>query len=220
MEKQTLREKAGVVAGFAAGKIARLQDGLFSAGAGAPAARASLAKLRRLGTTACDGWMSVGDQLFEGWPEEKLGQPVRSDGQPTRELLAVQAALRFYGSHQQSQKSRMAMDGRKADGATYNGAFGGACRRIEPDRTSSGGVRRRLACIEGAADFDGVLYHLRSLVVRLKSEGIPLDYYSFARDLYLLQFEAARDDVYACWARDYYLGRYAGEGPEDKSAAK
>lgn len=220
MEKQTLREKAGTVAGFATGKIARLQDGLLGAGAGAPAARASLAKLRRLGTMAGDGWMSVGDQLFEGWPEEKLGQPVLLDGRPTRELMAVQAALCFYGVHQQSQKCPMAMDGRKVEDGAYNGAFGWACRRIEQNRVSSGGVQRRLACIEGAADFDGVLYHVKSLIVRLKGEGVPLDYYSFARDLYLLQFDAARDSVYARWAQDYYLGRYAEKGPEDSSATK
>ncbi len=213
MENLTIKAKANAVGSFAAGKIDRLQASLLGAGPGAPAARATLAKLRRLGAAADSGWMLVGDQLFESWPEDALGQPMRGD-KPTRELLAVQAALRLYGLHQQSQKNPMAMDGRGAGRAGYNGAFGWACRRIEPDRGPSGGVQRHLACIESAVDFDGALYQVQGLILRLKGEGIPLDYYVFASDLYLLQFDTLRDAVFARWAKDFYLSRSAEE-PEE-----
>ncbi len=211
MENLKPKERAGAVGVFAVGKINRLQASLFGTGPGAPAARAELARLRRLDAME-GGWMAVGDQLFENWPEDTLGQPFWAD-KPTRELLAIQAALRFYGMHQQSQKSPMAMDGRKAEPGRYDGSFGRACRRIEPDRTSCGGVQRRLSCIEGAVDFDGVLYQVQGLVHRLRSEGIPLDYRVFASDLYLLQFDAYREGVLARWAKDYY--RYVKEGAEE-----
>lgn len=210
MENLTLKEKAGAVGAFAAGRINRLQAGILTPGPGASAARASLARLRRLGTMADGGWMLVGDQLFENWPEDTLGQPIRGD-RPTRELLAVQAALRFYGLHQQSKKDRMAMDGRAVEPGKYNGAFGWACRRIDENRDPSNGVQRRLACIEGAVDFDGALFQIQGLILRLKSKNIPLDYYTLASDLYLLQFDGYRDAVFARWAKDYYLHRGAEE---------
>lgn len=218
METVTLKEKAGAVGAFAAGKIARLQRGLLTAGPGASAARASLAKLRRLGMAADGEWMLVGDELFEGWPEDALGQPVRSDG-PTRELLAVQAALRFYALHQQSQKTAMAIDGRTAGRGGYNGAFGWACRRIDPACEPSGGVQRHLSCMEGAVDFDGVLYQVQGLITRLRAAGVPLDYYVFASDLYLLQFDAARSAVFARWAKDYFIYHPADGDAEAQAKA-
>ena len=214
----TIKSKADAVGAFAAGKIGRLQASLLNAAPGASAARAALARLRRLGMTADGGWMLVGDQLFESWPEDKLGQSMKG-GEPTRELLAVQAALRFYGLHQQSQKSPMAMDGHDVGRAAYNGTFGWACRRIEPDRDSSGGVQRHLACIESAVDFDGALYQIQGLILRLRGKGIPLDYRVFAADLYLLQFDVRRDSVFARWAKDFHLCHPADEGAEKQSVA-
>ena len=219
MESVTIKAKANAVGAFAAGKIDRLQACLLGIAPGASAARAALARLRRLGTAADGGWMLVGDQLFESWPEDKLGQPMRGD-KPTRELLAVQAVLRLYGLHQQSQKSPMAMNGHDVGHAGYNGSFGRACRRIEPDRESSGGVQRHLACIESAVDFDSALYQIQGLVLRLKNEGIPLDYYVLAEDLYLLQFDALRGAVLARWAKDFHLFHLAEEDAEKQSVAQ
>lgn len=218
MENVTIKAKANAVGAFAAGKIDRLQACLLGMAPGASAARAALARLRRLGTVADGGWMLVGDQLFESWPEDKLGQPMRGD-KPTRELLAVQAVLRLYGLHQQSQKSPMAMNGHDVGHAGYNGSFGWACRRIEPDRDSFGGVQRHLACIESAVDFDGALYQIQGLILRLRGKGIPLDYRVFAADLYLLQFDVFRDSVFARWAKDFHLCHPADEGAEKQSVA-
>ena len=215
----TLREKANAVGSFAVGKINNIQRGLLGTGAGAPAARANLAKLRRLGMMDGGEWMLVGDQLFESWPEDMLGQPIRGD-RPTREFLAAQAALRFYGQHQQSQKKAMAINGREAERGKYNGAFGWACRRIEPNRDSSNGVQRRLASIESSVEFDGVLYQIQGLLPRLRSAGISLDYFVFASDLYLLQFDAARDGVLARWAKDYYLYHPAEEDAAEQAVIK
>lgn len=209
--------RAAAVGAYVACQINYLQRGLFGSGAGASAARAELARLRRLGATDDSAWMLVGNRLFGEWPEEKLGQPIW-DGRPTRELLAVQAALRFYGLHQQSQKKPMAMDGRGVERGKYNGAFGWACRRIEPNRESLGGVQRRLACIENAVDFAGVIHQIQGLIPQIGRAGIPLDYCTLASDLYLLQIEAARDGVIARWAKDYYLYHPAEEDSSSQPA--
>ena len=112
------------------------------------------------------------------------------------------------------------MDGRAVEPGKYNGAFGWACRRIDENRDPSNGVQRRLACIEGAVDFDGALYQIQGLIFRLKSEGIPLDYYTLASDLYLLQFDGYRDAVFARWAKDYYLHRGAEEDAGGQSTSR
>ena len=218
METLTLRDKANAVSGFVMKKINPLQQGLLGTGEGASAARASLAKLRRLGAMDGDEWMLVGDQLFEVWPEDKLGQPIKGD-KLTREFLAAQAALRFYGLHQRSQKKPMAINGREAEHGKYNGAFGWACRRIDPDRETPNGVQRHLASIENAVDFEGMLYQIQGIIPRLKTAEIPLDYYVFASDLYLLQFDATRDGVLARWAKDYYLYHSAEKDAEEQAAA-
>ena len=211
METLTLRDKANAVSGFVMKKINPLQRRLLGVGGGVPAARASLAKLRRLGATD-------GNQLFEGWPEDKLGQPIKGN-KPTREFLAAQAALRFYGLHQRSQKKPMAINGREAEHGKYNGSFGWACRRIDPDREAPNGVQRHLASIENAVDFDGMLYQIQGIIPRLKNVDIPLDYYVFASDLYLLQFDVTRDGVLARWAKDYYLYHSASNDAEAQTAA-
>lgn len=208
MERQTPEKKAGLVGSFAAAKIARLQTSIFGKGPMTPvAARASLAKLRRLGTADGDGWMSVGNQFFEDWPEDELGRPLISNGQPTCGLQAIQSALRLYALHQQSQNQEMAMDGRRACADAYNGAFGWACWEfVHKKPTSFDGIRRRLAAIENVVgDYDGVLYQVRGLITFLRSGGIKLDYRVFASDLYLLQFEGMRDRVLPRWAKDFYL---------------
>lgn len=212
-------EKANGVGAFTIGKIKPLQRALLGSGAGAPGARATLSKLRRIGTAAGDGWMLVGDQLFEDWPVDCLGQPVLRDGRPSYELAAVQAALRLYGMHQQSQRSPMAIDGREGATGAYRGGFGQACRRIEPNLGRSSGIQRRLASVEEAVDFAGALYQIQALIPLLKGAGIPLDYYTLAADLYRLQFDGSREGVLARWANDYYLYRPADDGTQEAAVA-
>ena len=52
-----------------------------------------------------------------------------------------------------------------------------------------------------------------------KNVDIPLDYYVFASDLYLLQFDVTRDGVLARWAKDYYLYHSASNDAEAQTAA-
>ena len=80
-------------------------------------------------------------------------------------------------------------------------------------------IRDSLASIENAVDFDGMLYQIQGIIPRLKNVDIPLDYYVFASDLYLLQFDVTRDGVLARWAKDYYLYHSASNDAEAQTAA-
>lgn len=174
-------------------------------------ARAALSQLRRLDTSAYSPWMSIGNQLFTGWPEQILGTP----NEYSKALLAVKAALQLYAYHQQSETTPMdvIIDGGTEDERRkqrLRGAFGRACRRINPDLDTSAGVRRRLGSIESASDFDGVKRNMRALILLLKSssqinpQDYQIDYRALAEDLYRLQFDSVRDSVFLRWGREYF----------------
>ena len=70
-------------------------------------------------------------------------------------------------------------------------------------------MRNRLAAIEAASDFEGILYGVRGLIRLMRSSddlsSQSLDYYALAQDLYLLQTsDSARDEVFSRWSKDYF----------------
>ena len=70
-------------------------------------------------------------------------------------------------------------------------------------------VRRRLMAIERANDFDTVLYNVRTLIRLMKSSKtdqlIRLDYWTLAKDLYLLQLPGGwQENVLSRWSQDYF----------------
>lgn len=210
MIKVGLYDTAREVGSYTLGRIIPLQKAYLGKGARTSAARASLARLRRLGTAGEQPWFSIGFDLFEGWPEDRLGIP----SERSQALRAVRSALQLYALHQQSQARPMALV-RDAGDDLAQGDFGRACRRIAFDLDRAKGVRRRLAQVEAADDFDGMVYTIRALVSLLRSQGIPLDYGALAGDLYLLQFETSKGSVFARWSRNYYLAR-ENEQPADQ----
>jgi CRISPR system Cascade subunit CasB len=165
--------------------------------------------------------MSIGNQLFTGWPEQILGTPNES----SKALIAVKTALQLYAYHQQSETTPMdvIIDGDTEDERhqqRLRGAFGRACRGINPDLDTSAGVRRRLGSIESASDFDGVKRNIRALILLLKSsrqtnpQDYQIDYRALSEDLYRLQFDSVRDSVFLRWGEEYFTA-----SPESKNNA-
>lgn len=207
---RSIFQEADVIAGFVVRKIKRLQDGSSVKAPTSSSSRASLARLRRLGTPG-SAWMAVGSDLFEGWPELSL-----SARDEERMMNAIVGALRLYAYHQQSKQVSMAWiaDDSTAgeDGvAPRRRSFGWSCWALEPDREKSQGVRRRMASIEAASDFAGIEHNLRALVTLMRDKDVKVDYWSLACDLYLVQFDGAHDAVFMRWAREYYAPKQAGE---------
>ncbi|KFI39339.1 CRISPR-associated protein, Cse2 family [Bifidobacterium actinocoloniiforme DSM 22766] len=173
-------------------------------------ARASLARLRKLGTSAYSPWMVIGDQVLSDWPEDKLGVP--SEG--SYAVRAVTATLRLYALHQQSQSSRMAAqitadDNEERQQQRRSTAFGAVCRKINLDLDSSQGVRKRLDNVYAASDFDGIVKNLCPLIALIRASkqsdsAKQIDYCQLAQDLYLVQFDDARQSVFFRWGRDYF----------------
>jgi CRISPR system Cascade subunit CasB len=177
-------------------KIGKLQSGYLQ---GLSSSRATLARLRKLDTPGGGSWMVVGEEIFSQLPDFGLGR--ESD---QKALKSIKAALKLYAIHQQSKNTPMAVFPQKGSGQL--GSFGRACHLITLGNGDEGsvGVRRRMASVEAASDLTGAETCLRSLVRQMKAKDIPLDYGSLARDLFLIQFENAREGVFLRWARDYY----------------
>ncbi|HIR01576.1 MAG TPA: type I-E CRISPR-associated protein Cse2/CasB [Candidatus Aveggerthella stercoripullorum] len=207
---RSIFQEADAIAGFVVRKIRRLQDGSSFKAPTSSSSRASLARLRRLGTPG-SAWMAVGSDLFEGWPELSL-----SARDEKRMANAIVGALRLYAYHQQSKQVSMAWtadDSAMGEDsvAPRHRSFGWSCWALEPDREKSQGVRRRMASIEAASDFAGIEHNLRALVTLMRSKDVKVDYWSLTRDLYLVQFDGTHDAVFMRWARDYYAPKQAGE---------
>lgn len=209
----SLYDRANEVALFAQRKIARLQRSYVGKGSDAADARASLARLRRLGMPRGTSWTSVGEDLFEGLLDLDL-----SEVDERKALRAITAALRLYAYHQQSKDSSMAIVGSSEGGSARHCSFGWSCRHIEYDKDRAKGVRRRMAAIEGVRDMDGIEHHMRALVMLMRDKGVRLDYYQLTRDLFLLQFPSARSDVFLRWGRDYFT-TVSDEAATDEAAA-
>lgn len=195
----SLYERAHEVGLFAQRKIARLQRAYVGKSSDAADARASLARLRRLGMPGGTSWASVGEDLFEGL----LGLGL-SEMDEKRALRALTAALRLYAYHQQSKDSSMAITSSSEEIDARRRSFGWSCRCIEYDKDKAKGVRRRMASMEGVRDMDGIEHHMRALIMLMRDKGVRVDYYLLTRDLFLLQFPGARGDVFMRWGRDYF----------------
>ena len=188
---------------FVSQKVARLQAALLGSGPGSTAARALLARLRKLDKPSGGVWATAGSELFVGLPEICF-----SRGDERRMLAAVKTSLKLYALHQQSRQQPMALVAKDSDQGegTVRRSFGWSCRAIEYDLENATGVVRRLASLESARDFAGIENGLRGLIQLMRAHDVPVDYYQLARDLYLLQLDSCRSDVFMRWSRDYYRG--------------
>ena len=211
---RSIYNEAASIATFVARRIRRLQDGDPAKAPQSSSSRAALARLRRLGAPGCS-WMSVGGELFDGWPELDLSS--RDEEKMTR---AVIGSLRLYAFHQQSKQVSMAWipdDSQEGEDRSRvsRKSFGWSCWALEPDREKSQGIRQRMASIETSNDFAGVEHHMRALISLMRGKDVKVDYWSLSRDLYLIQFDGARDWVFAGWARDYFASKGSEDARED-----
>jgi CRISPR system Cascade subunit CasB len=176
-------------------KVGGLQSAYL---AGSSSARASLARLRKTDQQGGAPWIVVGEELFEDLPDLGYGPAVEH-----KELLSIRASLRYYAMLQQSKKYPVALIGSKGN----EGTFGSACGRIASgDDKGAPGVRRRMAVLESATDFNSLENGIRALIqlMHAADSQIQLDFGRLAGDLLKLQFEDMRQEVFEAWARDYY----------------
>lgn len=192
---------AKAVGAFVNKKVFLLQKEYTKRDGGTPYARATMARLRRDLDGSTPSWMVIGEDVFTDWPAE-----LPSPEEDPAVLRAVKTSLELYALHQQSRSQGVAQSA-ESDRAKRM-TFGRACRLIQSDPGRDSGVRRRLASVEAAPDFDGAVRNIRALILLMRGAGdgtIVLDYYSLAQDLYQIQFPDARTEVFERWSMDYHV---------------
>lgn len=174
---------------FAAARLLRLQPAYIL---GDPAAKATLARLRRAVPTNDDRVIEVWDTVFIDPPTWLAGS---GDDITTAERSLV-AALHLYSLHQQSQSSGMHRRGVGLGEAIH--------RLANPDDADSREkpVMRRYNALVTSNSFAERIRHLSGLVGQLRSAEVPLDYARLASDLYRLETPWGRTPVRLAWSRD------------------
>lgn len=217
MGSASVSSTANSVGRYVRRKISEVQG--ISAGKRPQAASARLARWRRMGMMGDAPSLVYGEEVLDGWPIEELGSP---DGD-SRAFKAVSATLELYAWHQQSKSYPVAVFATKESGKRRS--FARACREAQFELEHAGGFRSRLASVEAATDFDGVVLNVRGLIRLLKSakdlQGTPrqlaFDYEALARDLFLIQMgNEAKSRVVARWGADYFCV----SKPTEKEAPK
>lgn len=219
MNRAPAYETAMAVGRYVRKKIMAVQRQLQNGNASL--ARATLARWRKLSSQDGASLFMVGDEVLYGWPVEELGYPDDN----TRAVNAVCAALELYALHQQSKSYPVAVFESKESGPTRR--FTRACREAQFDLEHANGFKSRLASVEVATDFDGVVVNVRGLIRLLRSakdskgesRQLLFDYEVLARDLFLMQLgDATRKRVLTSWASDYFCATQESDGDESSKA--
>lgn len=162
------------------------------------AIRGRLANLRRgAGRTPGDD-PKVWGILFDGLPEDMLGQ----HGLPSREEWAIYTALTLYAVLQQGndpKQHRM-----HAEKISLGRAAGKLAAATGGDESARERVARRFHQVVLAQDMAAMVYYLRSFIQLLRAQDIGLDIPMLARDLYLYQFPDGGASVRLQWGQDFY----------------
>lgn len=216
-------------------KIGRLQSAYISGSSSD--ARGRMALLRKGLNTGAIRWLSVGIDLYSDWPRGTLGDPINeSDYYIQPEIRAIATSLQMYALHQQSKSEAMAwMPGRiDATGAMseqannvvqrYLHSFGHACYEIDGKQDDLGSnvtpILKQLQSMEDFPNFDNIRHHLYSLIRMMRGQSVSLDYSSFARDLYDLQFPNNCSSVFDRWAREYFTAQINQTDAKDQALEK
>lgn len=185
-------------------QIRRLQTGLLSQGSSY--ARAQLAQLRRGLTLEPGDSPETWDIEFSGLPEALQG---KGDSSPTAGEWAVHLALALYATHQQSQQHEMY---RKTDaGSQELYGLGHSVKRLaiinnannQGEQLAQGEMPRRFKALATAESIEELAHYARQLITQLRAEGIPLDYASFAGQVFDYQNPYQRNRVRLEWAREF-----------------
>ena len=142
--------------------------------------------------------------------EVTLGDlPVLLQGQGDFPSFAEQVthlAICLYAVHQQSHAKPMHVKGCK---------LGYAIRDFISVRNGDVGsdpTIRRFNALNTSESVEEMAWHLRSIVLLLRSQGIPLDYVQLSADLFSFSFLDARDSVRLKWGRQLYSERRPTKG--------
>lgn len=158
--------------------------------------RALMAKLRR-GVGKSPGSMpEIWETVFEDLPDGLMGY----GKEPSRSEWAIHIALTLFALHQQGKNYKEVSQMMHKSGES----LGTAMQKLIKSDEDRKRIKRRFDSVTTSQSVSEISYHLRNLVQMLRAENIALDYGLLAKDIYLFQFDNARDNVRLQWGRDFY----------------
>ncbi len=197
-------ERSKTVYGVTMSILSQL-DSLLSTSSG----KAILADLRNsVGRPVSDS-IGVWGLMFEYLPESFLS----NKGTMTKEELAIISALQLYALYQQGDNESV-LPKRDAD-ATQNRDFRNIGHHLGALRQEEGGrlpADRRFNALITSGDFDELIYHLRQMMMLLKSRSKGIEKIDFARlaDDFYWFLRNREEQVRIRWATQYYSRRAEG----------
>lgn len=160
------------------------------------ATRALMAKLRR-GVGKSPGSMpEIWEIVFEDLPESLMSY----GKEPSRSEWAIHVALTLFALHQQGKNFKEESQMMHKSGES----LGTAMQKLIKSDEDRKRIKRRFDAVTTSQSVLEISYHLRNVVQMLRKENIALDYGLLAKDIYLFQFDNARDNVRLQWGRDFY----------------
>lgn len=124
----------------------------------------------------------------------------------------IYAVLTLYALHQQGNIHPMHVhegitqekdkDGGQNNSEQYR--LGTAIANLVKKEEDEKRIRRRLNVMATSSDMTELIYHMRTIIRLLSSEGIALDYTKLTADLYNYQFDEKRNSVRLRWGEDYF----------------
>lgn len=167
--------------------------------------KALLAKMRRSVGKSLSETVDIWAFVFEYLPEEFIGNT---------EEDAIVLTMQFYSLHQQGVETSVLYEHEKSENTKeYTLGKSLSVLRTEDDRVA---VDRRFNTMITATTFEELVYHLRHLLMLLKSKfrETKVDYAQLAEDLYWI-LRGFDENIRLKWARDYYRTYQKGENKND-----
>jgi len=156
--------------------------------------RAMCARLRRAIGKPPGAVPDIWEITLTGMPEQWRSS---DDGMVSHAEWAIHTALTLYAIHRQSAEGSV-----NKKGESFGKAIAQLIRR-DSNRLDS--VKRRFNAVATATDFTELAHHARGIIQLLKQDNRqPMDYPSFAQDLFWFQMPGGADRVRLRWGEDFY----------------
>lgn len=172
-----------------------------------PSGKATLARLRHSIGRPINEAKEVWPILFENLPEKFLSQ----DREESFEEISILTAVQLYSLHQQGVSQSV-----YEKGLDSHQNVGNSLKKLRKgDDTTA--VDRRFNVMITSSTFEELIYHLRHLIMLLKTKSseTKVDYARLSNDLYWF-LRDYQGTTRLNWARQYYKQEFKGEKQNEK----
>ena len=169
-------------------------------------ARPQLSKLKQGAGRSPGDIPEISGMILRGIPAGFIGE----DGYASKEEWACYTALTLFALHQHGHNIK-----NNCMSTKNYASIGTAANRLKRmDENLGERILKYIQSAITANDISGVVTYIRPLIQMFQKKDIPLNYRTFAEDLYTLQFPDGRTKIGLKWSQDLY--RYNKEDKDNE----